>query len=97
MEEKRRYLREHALEWPATAMQWEAIQDRAKKAMGAFPIVSEALLAAGIPSEPGFLDLDAATLRTTFRWANRLRSRYTTLDFLEGQVKLEAAIDAVFL
>jgi hypothetical protein len=34
-------------------------------------------------------------LRTTFRLANRLRSRYTTLDFLEGQDELTAAIDAV--
>ena len=96
MEEKRRYQREHISEWPATAIRWEALQDRAVEAMRVFPMVSEALLTAGIPPEPGFLDLDAATLKRTFRLANRLRPRYTTLDFLEGQDRLNAAIDTVF-
>jgi len=95
MEEKRRYLREHASAWPATVSQWETLQKQAAEAMRVFPVVAEALLAARIPSEPGFLSLDAATLKTTFRLANRLRSRYTVLDFLEGQGRLEEAIDAI--
>ncbi|HVA10410.1 MAG TPA: iron-containing alcohol dehydrogenase [Acidimicrobiales bacterium] len=96
MEEKRRYLHDHDSQWPATAAQWGAIQERAVEAMRVFPMVSAALSTAGIPSGPGFLNLDAQTLRTTFRWANRLRPRYTTLDFLEGQGELARAIDAVF-
>ncbi len=95
MEEKRHYQRDRISEWPGTARQWEVLQDRAGEAMRVFPMVSKALLTAGIPTEPGFLDIDAATLRTTFRLANRLRSRYTTLDFLEGQDELAAAIEAV--
>ena len=35
------------------------------------------------------------TLRATFRFSNRLRARYTTVDFLEGQGALERAIDAM--
>jgi len=93
IEEKRRYLREHGSAWPATLSQWEALQGQAAEAMRVFPVVSRALLAAGIPSDPGFFDLDTATLKTTFRLANRLRSRYTVLDFLEGQGRLEEAID----
>jgi hypothetical protein len=96
MEEKRRYLREHGSAWPATLSQWEALQAQAAEAMRVFPVVSKALLAAGIPSDPGFFDLDTATLKTTFRLANRLRSRYTVLDFLEGQGRLEEAIDDAF-
>lgn len=95
MEEKRRYVRDHASNWPATASQWEVLQERAAEAMLVFPDVAAALSAARIPSEPGFLDVDAATLRATFRWANRLRSRYTVLDLLEGQGKLDQAIEAV--
>jgi hypothetical protein len=63
--------------------------------MGVFPLIAEALSVARIPSEPGFLDLDASTLKATFRWANRIRARYTVLDFLEGQGRLDEAIDAV--
>jgi hypothetical protein len=50
---------------------------------------------AGIPPQPGFLGLDAATLRASLRWANRIRPRYTVLDFLEGQGRLDEAIEAV--
>ena len=49
---------------------------------------------ARIPAEPGFLGLDRATLETTFRVANRIRARYTVLDFLEGQDRLGEAVEA---
>jgi hypothetical protein len=95
LEEKRRWQLENQLHWPVTARQWDAVQRRSVEAMQVFPLVQSALLAAGIPSEPGFLGLDAATLKMTFRLASRMRARYTTLDFLEGQDKLGEAIDAV--
>ncbi|MGP8163117.1 MAG: sn-glycerol-1-phosphate dehydrogenase [Acidimicrobiales bacterium] len=94
-DDKRRFLREHAAAWPRTAARWEAARTRTLDARRVFPTVGKALLAAGIPVQPGFLDLDARMLRTTFRWANRLRSRYTVLDFLEGQGRLDEAIEAV--
>ena len=34
-------------------------------------------------------------LRAGFRYSNRLRARYTTVDFLEGQGALEAALDVI--
>ena len=95
MEEKRRFLGEHASAWPATPSRWEAVQEQIGEAMGVFPLIAEALSVARIPSEPGFLGLDASTLKATFRWANRIRARYTVLDFLEGQGRLDEAIDAV--
>ena len=95
MGEKCRFIDEHALAWPTSASHWEAVQEQLSESMNVFPRVTEALLTAGIPAEPGFLGLDTATLKTTFRWANRIRSRYTVLDFLEGQGKLDEAINTV--
>ena len=94
LDEKRRFLAEHGSAWPTTPSRWEAVQEQVAEAMDVFPLVAEALSVARIPSEPGFLGLETATLRATFRWANRIRARYTVLDFLEGQVRLDAAIEA---
>jgi glycerol-1-phosphate dehydrogenase [NAD(P)+] len=96
MEQKRRFLAEHASRWPSTAARWAEVKERVGAPVAVFPVIAEALSIAGIPSEPGFLDLDAATLRTCFRWANRIRPRYTVLDFLEGQGRLDDAIDDLF-
>ena len=70
------------------------MREQIGEAMGVFPLVADALSVARIPSEPGFFGLDAATLKATFRWANRIRARYTVLDFLEGQGRLDEAIGA---
>jgi len=94
MEQKRRFLADNGPKFPTTSAGWEAVQERVGEAMSVFPIVANALAVAGIPAEAGFLGLDARTLRTSFRWANRIRPRYTVLDFLEGQGRLEEAIDA---
>jgi len=96
LEEKRQFLAEHASAWPKRPSDWQSVQGRLAEALAAFPLVSGALSAAGIPPEPGFLGLDTATLRTSFRWANRIRSCYTVLDFLEGQGRLDEALAALF-
>jgi hypothetical protein len=62
--------------------------------MAAFPAVERALDAGGIPAAPGFLGIDEDLLRGALRYANRLRARYTVVDFLEGQGALEDAIEA---
>ena len=49
--------------WPASPAEWAAVRGALEEAMAAFPLVATALLAARIPAEQGFLDLDAATLR----------------------------------
>lgn len=64
-------------------------------ALKQFEAVGRALAAAGIPAEPGFLDLDARTLRATFHYAGRLQARYMVIDFLERQGMLEEALDAM--
>lgn len=97
MGEKRRFADDHAHAWPRGALAWQAVQERAASAMEVFPLVETALRAARIPDEPGYLEIDAAILGATFRFANRMRSRYTVLDFLEGQGRLDEAVDAVLL
>ena len=95
MADKRRFLVEHAFHWPEGDERWKDIRATlAESALGLFPGVEAALTLAGIPPAPDFLGLDSTMLRATFRHANRLRARYTVLDFLEGQGVLEQALDA---
>ncbi len=95
LEEKRRFLDEHAPSWPTTAAGWQDVQTSLSEAMAVFPLVAGALLAAGIPAGTGFLGLDAPALKSSLRWANRIRPRYSVLDFLEGQGRLDEAIGAI--
>ena len=54
------------------------------------------MTATGYAADLGsYLDVDGRTLRATFRYANRLRARYTVLDLLEGQDALDRALDAM--
>ncbi len=92
IEEKRRVTADRAARWPAPA-DWASVRARLTAAQELFPKVERALLAAEIPAEPGFLKLDARTLRATFRYASNLRARYTVIDFLDGQGALEEALD----
>jgi glycerol-1-phosphate dehydrogenase [NAD(P)+] len=93
VEEKRRFVDRGAVRWPADNAGWATIRARLAPAMEPFEAVERALTAAAIPADPGFIDVDAETLRATFRYANRLRARYTVLDFLEGQGALAEALD----
>ena len=97
LDEKHTFLVDNSSSWPTTAAGWKDAQEQIGAAMQVFPLVAEALSVAGIPAEAGFLGLDARTLKSSFRWANRIRPRYTVLDFLEGQDRLEDAIDAVLV
>jgi glycerol-1-phosphate dehydrogenase [NAD(P)+] len=97
LDEKHRFLADNASSWPTTAAGWKEAQEQIGAAMQVFPLVAEALSVAGIPAEAGFLGLDSRTLKSSFRWANRIRPRYTVLDFLEGQGRLEDAIDAALV
>jgi glycerol-1-phosphate dehydrogenase [NAD(P)+] len=91
---KQRFIAERAGSWPR-ADRWPALRARITAAMGGVGAVQQALEAAGLPPVPGVLGVDAGTLRATFRYANRLRARYTVLDFLQGQGALGEALDAV--
>jgi glycerol-1-phosphate dehydrogenase [NAD(P)+] len=92
--DKQRFTAALPASWPETPERWSAVRARLAPAIARFAEVERGLEQAGIPAEPGFLDLDRATLTATFRYATRLRSRYTTLDFLEGQRALDAALEA---
>jgi glycerol-1-phosphate dehydrogenase [NAD(P)+] len=96
LEEKRAFVAAGADRWPDSES-WPQINERLGGALEPFAAVERALDAAGIPGEPGFLDLDALTLRATFTYSNRLRGRYTAVDFLQGQGVLEEALDAAGL
>jgi glycerol-1-phosphate dehydrogenase [NAD(P)+] len=79
--------------WPAGASSWQDLQARIAPALAFFDGVSRALTVAGIPDEIGYLGIDAELLRATFRYASRLRARYTVIDFLEGQGALESGLN----
>jgi glycerol-1-phosphate dehydrogenase [NAD(P)+] len=93
--EKRRFVEERSAGWPSDQAAWEAVRAQIAPALSQSAEIDRALSAAGIPAEPGYLDVDERTLRATFRHATRLRARYTTVDFLEGQGALEPAIEAM--
>jgi glycerol-1-phosphate dehydrogenase [NAD(P)+] len=94
IETKRRFLEAGAARWPAPE-RWKELCAALAPALEVSLSVEAALEAAAIPAEPSFLGLDEAMLRAGFRYSNRLRPRYTTVDFLEGQGALEAALDAI--
>jgi glycerol-1-phosphate dehydrogenase [NAD(P)+] len=91
--EKRRFVAAGAGRWPRDDRAWAEARGRLARAMAAFPALERALDAAGIPAAPGFLDIDDDLLRGALRYANRLRARYTVVDFLEGQGALDEAIE----
>jgi glycerol-1-phosphate dehydrogenase [NAD(P)+] len=95
MEAKRAFVTAHSDAWPTSSQRWEFVRAGTAKARSIAPLVAGALLTAEIPTTPGFLELDVATLSATFRFANRIRSRYTVIDFLEGQGLLNEAVASV--
>ncbi len=92
-EGKRAFLAANAGRWPDES-EWDELRSRLADPLQLFPAIESALGAADIPTAPGFLGIDEATLRATFRYSNRLRARYTTVDFLEGQGMLDDPIEA---
>ncbi len=93
--EKQRMLGAVPASWPADEAAWQAVQTRLAPTLALFDEVRAGLRAAGIPDTPGYLEIDEDTLRATFHYAGRLRARYTTIDFLEGQGVLDEAIGAM--
>ena len=81
--------------WPAGQVAWNDVREALVAAMAPFPSVEVALEQAQIPTEPGFLGITAEMLNATFHYATRLRDRYTTIDFLEGQRQLDRACRSV--
>ncbi len=78
--------------WPADQHAWDQVRSALGAAMEPFTEVERALEQAQIPVAPGFLGISRDTLAATFHHATRLRDRYTTIDFLEGQGRLDQAI-----
>jgi len=81
--------------WPADEARWRAVCARIAPLLQRFDAVARMLRSAGIPDRPGFLGIDADMLRAGLRYGGRLRARFTTIDFLEGQGVLDEALDAV--
>jgi glycerol-1-phosphate dehydrogenase [NAD(P)+] len=93
VEEKQRMLSSVPGAWPADEAGWVAVREALAPTLALFDEVRGGLRSAGIPETPGWLEVDEATLRATFHYASRLRARYTTIDFLEGQGALDTAIE----
>jgi glycerol-1-phosphate dehydrogenase [NAD(P)+] len=96
VEEKRRFAGAVPDSWPSSTAEWEAARAQIASSLEMSDPVDVALQLAGIPDQPGVLGIDERMLRATFRYATRLRARYTTVDFLEGQGALEEAIEVAF-
>jgi glycerol-1-phosphate dehydrogenase [NAD(P)+] len=94
IEGKRRFLEAGAARWPSPE-RWQELRAALAPALEISRSAEAALEAAAIPTDPSFLGLDEAMLRAGFRYSNRLRARYTTVDFLEGQGALDAALDVI--
>jgi len=94
VQEKQRFAADVGSRWPRDAGAWAGVRAGLAAAFEQFAVILQALDAAGIPSEPGYLEVDSRTVRATFHYASRLRARYTTIDFLEGQGALEEAVEA---
>jgi glycerol-1-phosphate dehydrogenase [NAD(P)+] len=94
VEETRRQVSPVPSSWPADQAAWQHVCRQLAPSLRRFGGVGTALRRAGIPSDPGFLGIDAGLLEATFRYATRLRGRFTVIDVLEGQGLLGAAITA---
>jgi len=94
-DEKQVWFAEHCDGWPSGPEHVAAVRGRLEHVVSRFDTVAHALADAGIPSAAGYLGVDGAMLRATFRYANRLRSRFTALDLLECQQRLDSVLDAV--
>jgi glycerol-1-phosphate dehydrogenase [NAD(P)+] len=95
VEEKQRFVAAVPASWPRDDPAWSEVRAQLKPALDQFPTIERALSVAGIPAEPGYLGIDADTLKATFHFATRLRARYTTVDFLEGQRLLDEAVEGM--
>lgn len=82
--------------WPPDDAAWESVRAGLAPSLGLFESVEHALTLAGIPREPGYLGIDRPALEAALRYGGRLRSRYTVVDFLEGQRQLDRALDTMF-
>lgn len=93
--EKQRFAADLAV-WPDSDAAWARVRARLAPAIALFDEVDRALALAGIPAESGYLGIDAAMIEAAFRYGGRLRPRYTVVDFLEGQLRLDDARPAMF-
>lgn len=91
--DKGRFVEAPPASWPSDAGAWGRVREALAGELARFHPVQAALERAGFPLRAGYLDVDVEMLRATFRHATRLRARYTTVDFLEGQGRLEQAIE----
>lgn len=94
LEEKNLFLAEHLRHWPGDDASWDQVVATTHTVQSLAPLVDAALTTASIPAEVGFLGLDLDTLHATFRYANRMRARYTVIDFLEGQGLIDSAVES---
>lgn len=93
--EKEAFKNAHIASWPTSQADWDLVRAGTTAERERSELVDHALIVAGIPFEVGYLDLDASTISATFRFANRIRARYTVIDFLEAQGLLSEAVAAV--
>lgn len=95
LEEKRRAVSPVPASWPDSQLAWQHVCEQLTPLVQRFSAVGDALERAGIPGRLGYLGIDRELMRATLTHATRLRGRYTVIDLLEGQRRLEDALAAV--
>lgn len=93
--DKARDFASYTRSWPPAPDDLADLAASLGEAAELFAPVTEALRRVGVPGEAGFLGVDDATMRATLRYANRLRNRFTVLDLLESQGRLESSIESL--
>ena len=94
-DEKQTWFATYGDSWPTSEAAVHTLRNRLSAAASGFDAVKAALDVAQIPRGTPQLGVDREMLRATFRYANRLRSRFTVLDLLESQRLLDRVLDEV--
>jgi glycerol-1-phosphate dehydrogenase [NAD(P)+] len=75
---------------------WPELRERLREQLLPAGEIRDRLRAAGAPTTPGEIGLDAAALRATYRRAQMIRRRFTVLDLANQAGILDACVDELF-
>jgi glycerol-1-phosphate dehydrogenase [NAD(P)+] len=76
---------------------WPALREKLAAQLMPADEIRRLLAAAGCPTDPAAIGIDAATLRESYWLARTIRSRYTVLDLVYETGVLDACVDELFM
>ena len=75
---------------------WPVIRERLERQLMTAEHIRDLLRAAGCPTEPAEIGINAAQLRESYTLARTIRSRYTVLDLVNECGIIEACVNELF-